>query len=98
MLIASLEIPLVDFRGHAATNGVRQSRQTDADPDTHVLDVWNLKRSIADDMPAANLRRAAAARPCSYSRIIRVSEYRFRPFKLTPIGQSRSGHAELIGV
>ena len=54
MLNASLEIPLVDFRGHAATNGVRQSRQTDADPDTHVLDVWNLKRSIAEDVPAAN--------------------------------------------
>lgn len=70
MLNASLEIPLVDFRGHAATNGVRQSRQTDADPDTHVLDVWNLKRSIADDVPAANcdepLRPVRTAIPESF--------------------------------
>lgn len=34
---------------------------------------------------------------CGYSLTIRVSEYRFRPFKPTPIGQSKSGEAELIG-
>ncbi len=33
-----------------------------------------------------------------YSLIIRVSEYRFRPLKLTPIGQSKSGEAEIMGV
>lgn len=67
MLNASLEIPLVDFRGHAATNGVRQA---DADPDTHVLDVWNLKRFIADNMPAAiydeQLRPVRATIPESF--------------------------------
>lgn len=36
-------------------------------------------------------------RVCSYSLIIRVSEYRFRPFRPTPIGHNKSGEAELIG-
>lgn len=51
MLIASLEIPLVDFRGPATASGFRQ---TAANPDTHALYTWNLERSVAGDVPAAN--------------------------------------------